>query len=190
MRLPIKELAGDETLGGTAPGELLLAALLSAIAEKDCNAPIFIDFEEISIATNSFLRVAILGFRSFCRENRPACPIVVANANYAVADELHQLLRSRRDALVTCRLDETGPHEARILGHLDEKQSLALNAVLDLGKADAPTLARKCETTQIGRFTKWNNRLRALVQKGILIEQTAGRSKMYSPVLEGLRYGN
>jgi hypothetical protein len=67
---------------------------------------------------------------------------------------------------------------------LDEKQRVTLEAVVDAKEADAGTLQHRFRKSDEIGITGWNNRLAALVAKGLLIETQKGRGKLYRPVLE------
>jgi hypothetical protein len=190
LRFLVRPLAGDETLGGSENGARLLANMIPRIAaSKQSSGPVFLDFDGIRIATASFLRECVLGLRSYCQHNRPGLHVVVANAHPVVVEELHFLLTRLRDALPSCRLDARGAvSEARILGVLDEKQAVTLQAIVELGGADARTLTQKVAKERIG-ITGWNNRLAALAGKGLVMETRSGRAKIYRPILEGLSHG-
>ena len=96
----------------------------------------------------------------------------------------------RNDAMVMCLLDtHTAPSRPVVLGTVDGKQLTALDAVLALREADAPQLALQFKAAEPISTTAWNNRLAALVAKGLLIEISSGRGKRYRPVLEGMAYG-
>src|SRR3546814_12965751 len=70
----------------------------------------FLDFAEVDIATGSFLREAVMGFRDFCRNAAGMIYPVVANANAIIEEELATYLRGRNDAIWACThaTDENG----------------------------------------------------------------------------------
>lgn len=190
MRVSILKLVGEETLGGSVPGEILLGKLKKETATAKPDTPILLDFDGIAVATYSYLRASVMEFREHIRKNNPECPVIIASLSEAVAEELSELLKNTRDALIVCDLENSTVRNAHVLGILDDKQQIALRAVLEFGSTDAPTLARRFEGESDRRFTKWNNRLSALAQKGILAEKVHGRSKRYSAAVEGLTYGD
>jgi hypothetical protein len=188
--VPIREFTRSEIAGGAVLGETVFARIVDAIAKSRTSGAVFLDFAGIEVATYSFLRASVLSLRRHCSENRRDAPVIIANANTEVLEELEVLLAERGDALVVCDLYATVAANPRVIGTLDSMQALTLGAIVEYGESDAPTLARRFEASDDRRFTKWNNRLTALVKKGILRERTVGRSKFYSPVIEGLTYGN
>jgi hypothetical protein len=149
---------------------------------------VVVDFAEVHIATASFMREALLGFRDYCRNSRPNLFPIVAGLGVKVREELDGLLQLKGDILVACDLAPSGGiKDAAVIGNLDPKQKATLKAVLKSGRADAVTLAKRHR--ELPNPTAWNNRLAALASKGILRETQVGRSKVYEPVVEALAYG-
>jgi hypothetical protein len=82
------------------------------------------------------------------------------------------------------------PTKPHVLGILEDKQKETLEIVVASKEVDAPGLAEKYDEPNEASANKWNNRLAALAAKGILKERRVGRTKHFSPILEGLTYGN
>ncbi len=192
IRIDVHELTDDheDVLAGATEGAEMLSRLISAVAEVTDVRVILLDFRHVHIATASFLRESVLGFRDYSRRSRVNLYPVLANANLRVMEELEGLLRDKGDAVVVCETTERGVvRAARVIGKLEEKQRVTLRAVLEVRRADAPTLSRR-PGADLKTTTAWNNRLVSLVSKGILMETSAGRNKVYQPVLEVLTHGN
>lgn len=190
MALRLRDLAGDDVLAGAREGVAMLAKLINALGQGEDTALAILDFGDIRVATGSYLRESVLGFRNHCRQRVPATAVVIANADPVVAEELRNLLSASGDALVACDLSRAGePRNGYVLSPLEEKQRVTLDAVLRLGVADARALHHRFRRTETIGVTGWNNRLAALVEKGILIEEREGRTKRYRPVLKELRHG-
>ena len=136
------------------------------------------------MATASFLRESVIGFRDYARRSLPSLYPVVANLSVAVAEELEFFVRARGDALLACDLDTNGAVIApRLIGELDPAQRATFDAVREGGAVSAPGLAQRYADARIGS-TAWNNRLSALASKGLLVERRLGRAKSFSSVLE------
>lgn len=144
----------------------------------------FLDFADVDIATGSFLREAVMGFRDFCRNATGMMYPVVSNANETIEEELATYLRGRNDAIWACSLDgndkATNP---RILGELDSGQMGTIQLIAQHHPISAPELAKLRPDEKIGA-TAWNNRLATLSAKGMLKEVRHGKTKLFSPVLE------
>jgi hypothetical protein len=185
LRHRLIDLTGGQTvLSGAIPGRKLLSTLIAATRSSETPTPAFLDFDRVEVATASFLREAVIGFRDYARQTLPNIYPVVANLLPAVAEELEFFVRARGDALWSCELDA---HDrvlgARLIGDLDPAQRSTFEAVIELGAITAPELAARFGSQGIGP-TAWNNRLSALATKGLLVERKQGKSKSFSPLLE------
>lgn len=180
---------GDDVLAGAGPGAEALSELIGIVADLHESGVVVLDFQGVDVATASFLRESVLGFRDYCRNSRATLYPLLANLGVKVREELEGLLRLKGDAVVVCDLNASGKvRNAVVVGTLDPKQKITLAAVLKAGKADAVTLARR--DAEVKNPTAWNNRLASLAAKGILRETRNGRSKIYQPVVEVLSHGN
>jgi len=190
MIVKLHDVAGGEQLSGATNGLRAMTLIAQSLPLNLDGSLLILDFSGIEIATGSFLRSLIFSLRDFCLEHRRGVALVLANLNEAVQEELTDRLRSMREAIVTCKLSPTGDvTSARVVGILEERQAETLAAVMRAGETDAPTLAGNDHESDASA-NKWNNRLAALVAKGILKERRSGRVKRYSAVLEGLEHGS
>lgn len=175
---------GQTVLSGAIPGRKLLSVLIAATPAVLAPTPAFLDFASIEVATASFLREAVIGFRDYARQSLPNIYPAVANPTSAVAEELDFFVRARGDVLWACQLDaEDAVVGARLIGDLDPAQRSTFDAAVSLGAITAPELAARYADQRIGA-TAWNNRLSALATKGLLVERKQGKSKSFSPLLE------
>lgn len=188
MRFEMQAFAGSGVLAGALHGQKVFARIVAATDTKSDPEIIFLDFSGVAVATTSFLRESVVGYRNYARSHWSNVYPIVANLGPAVREELEQFLVQQGDALAVCKLNRSSePSDVHVLGRLDGKQDLALRAVVQAGEVDAPTLARTHKDPPSP--TAWNNRLAALASKGLIIESSTGRGKRYRPVLERLRYG-
>jgi hypothetical protein len=191
MKLSLSSFARSGVLAGSSNGAEILSQLVAQVNRVSTPTVVVLDFAGISVATGSFLRECVLGFRDYCRRSQPNLYLVVANLEDTVIEELQYLLQSKREALVACTLTPNGrATQPQILGTLEEKQRLTLEAVLAVEEADAGMLSERFGSTEKIGVTGWNNRLASLAASGILMEVRHGRSKRYRPILEGLSYGS
>ena len=185
MRHRLLELMDGQTvLSGAIPGRRLLGALIAATPSANTPTLAVLDFGGVEVATASFLRESVISFRDYARQALPNIYPVVANLAAAVAEELDFFVRARGDVLLRCDLDAAGEVvAARLVGDLDPAQRATFDAVRKVGAISAPELAALFADQHIGP-TAWNNRLSALANKGLLIEQRQGKTKSFSPLLE------
>ena len=174
---------GQTVLAGAIPGRRLLSGLIAATPSSAAPTPVFLDFTAIQIATASFLREAVIGFRDYARQSLRNVYPAVANLAPAVAEELDFFVRARGDAMWSCELDSGDTViGAQLIGELDSAQRSTFEAALEFGAITAPELAARFADQRIGP-TAWNNRLSALATKGLLIERKQGKTKSFSPLL-------
>lgn len=185
IRYPIHSIAASRaTLAGTAMGRQLLAQLIAETKPFTSPTVAYLDFGGIDIATGSFLREAVLGFRDFGRNAIGTLYPVLANANATIEEELSIYLKDRNDAIWACSLKEDGTaFNAHILGDLDLVQLSTLQLISQHKAISAPELAKMRPSEGIGT-TAWNNRLATLAAKGILMEVKQGKTKLFTPVME------
>lgn len=191
-RIEIKKLAGGQAvLAGAGLGATVFGALVTAGPKPTAPTVQFLDFQDIAVATASFLREAVIAYRDHCRATFPAIYPVLANLSDTVEEEFGNLLVQRGDAMASCHLSESGQaSRARVLGSLESKQAEALRLVIEAGAIDAPSLARDQKNSERVGTTAWNNRLSALARKALVVSTPQGRSVVFRPVLKGLSYGS
>jgi hypothetical protein len=183
----MRDVGGDDVLAGSIEGKTVLGKLITSVTGTGSPSPVFLDFSGVSVATGSWLREAVIAFRSYCLNSQLNLYPVIANPSPKVVEEMEVLLKLLNDAMVSCELDEGGKViSAQVLGPLEGKQQVTLEAVLVLREADAVTLAEKYKDEEKVGATGWNNRLAALAAKSILMEIKRGRVKFYVPVVEAL----
>jgi hypothetical protein len=189
MHVKLLELTRTSLLAGATNGLTALTRLISLI--KRCSeAQLFVlDFAGIELATASFLRECVLGFRDYCRQSQANLYPIIANANQIVEEELGLLLQDRNEAMIACKVSGSKLSKSHLIGFLDEKLKLTLSAAVERGSVEAGTLAEHyLDAEKIG-VTGWNNRLANLSAAGLLIETKAGRAKTYRPIVEGIHLG-
>ncbi|HRX38232.1 MAG TPA: hypothetical protein P5072_02265, partial [Parvularculaceae bacterium] len=122
MKIRLRDMMDNSVLAGAGNGKSAFAALLAATGPEPAEPlPLFIDFSDVDIATASFLREPVFGFKNYMRTIDSLHYPVVANANASVLDELAIIAEARRDAVAVCDLEEgENAHNARIIGDLDD----------------------------------------------------------------------
>lgn len=190
MRFAFETFATDHVLATSQLGKKVFAALIGKIVTQSEATLLYLDFAEVEVATTSFLRDSVVALRDYARAHLPTVYPVVTNPSAGVKEELHEFLRSRGDALATCRLSaQDHASDPEVLGQLDGKQLATLRAVVAATETDAVELLKQFAAEESVGTTAWNNRLATLSAKGLVIETAAGRTKRYRPVLENLKYG-
>jgi hypothetical protein len=186
MKIRLADIGGSNVLAQAAGGRAVLRKLLAITdAEPDRPEPVFLDFHDVEVATSSFLRESVLGFRDATRTRRSNFYPVISGANATVKEELLDMLRLRGEAMLSCNLSSTGsPRDVELLGALDPKYRQTFDLVARRGETDAGTLMRESGEDDTVSRTAWNNRLATLAGLGLVVEISQGRAKRYKPVLE------
>jgi len=180
-----KEVGNQSVLAGAAEGGALLSRLITSVDEPSRPESLFLDFGGIAVATASFLRDGPLAYRQLVRSRGSNIYPVIANANDKIVEELRLFLLSQNDAMFCCALSRMGSvSDIRLVGTLDEKQAVTLELVRQLGEVDTGRLTDGGYDPSV-KPTAWNNRLAALVDKGLIIESARGRSKYFRLSVRG-----
>jgi hypothetical protein len=177
----------DPVLSGAINGKAAFAAMVKAIdREPPAPAALFLDFSSVSVATASYLRESVFALKAHLRNVASKYYPVAANANASVYDELLTIANARNDAILSCGLsDKDTVYDILLVGQLDPKQQMTFDLVNEMKDADAGRLMQQYgDEEHTTSTTAWNNRLAALVARGLILEFTRGRAKYYRPVLE------
>lgn len=185
MRLNVFDLAERRNiLAGTVMGRRLLSRLIDATGDTKASEIVFLDFTGVDVATSSFLRECLIGYRDFARRSTASIYPVLANLPSSVFEELEFFVRRRGEVFWCCDLyDQEVWMNPRLVGQLEAVQRATFEAVARMGAATAGELAKQAPESDV-RATAWNNRLAALAAKGVLVESRKGSTKVFRLVLE------
>lgn len=178
------EFSNQGVLSGAIEGRNAFLSILGQCSTPPTSPrPLVLNFSRIDLATASFLRECVFGLKDHMRARRSTWYPVLANVKSGVEDELSILTQASRDALILCTCDSDGViSNPRLFGDLDPKHQRTFEMVAERGEADAGSLADAYgRTEQLQNTTAWNNRLRTLADRGVLMELTKGRAKIYRP---------
>ena len=184
MKLVMKSYSTNGVLAGAVDGQNVFRKLLAACEKKpDSPTPLVLDFKAVELASASFLRESVFALKSHMRAKGAAWYPVLANVSATIEDELSILTESKKDALILCLCNEDGKiSEPRLFGDLDPKHQRTFELVAECGEADAVALAQSFGASeQLQNATAWNNRLKTLCDRGVLMEFSKGRAKSYRP---------
>lgn len=187
MEMIIKDLIGLDVLSGAVNGKKAFTKMIALTATEPAEPqPVFINFAGVELATASFLRESAVALKTYKRAINSKFYPIVANIGAGIDEELEILMMARGDAMVACNRNKKGHvSNIRLIGDLDPKQAVTFKLVSKLPEADAGSLMEKYGAAErTTSTTAWNNRLSALVSRGLLREFTRGRSKFYRPLVE------
>ena len=190
MRLRVRDIENRSILAGADTGKRLFSRAAEKLSSPSKPEILFVDFEGVELASASFLREAVLGLKGWCRRQGSKWFPVVANAGSDTLNELSIVCDLQSDAILACNLDsENAVTCSTLIGQLDEKQHDAFQFVTRSRGATAKELMESSTSERALSPTAWNNRLNVLVQKGLVMESSAGRSKIFRPLLEEAENG-
>lgn len=174
----------EPVLAGALNGKVAFARMIQDIEGNPLLAtPLFLDFQDVQVATASFLRESLFALKSYLRARNSTYYAVAANVNESVYDELLMVAHAKNDAIISCRLNEDSQvSDIGLVGQLDPKQQLTFDLVNRLRETDASTLKERYGDAE--KTTAWNNRLAGLAARGLIREFSNGRAKYYRPVVE------
>jgi hypothetical protein len=172
------------TLTGVASGKAALPKLLSAVLREP--GTVLLDFSDFELITASAFREAILPLIVLLNNDGRTC--VLVNANEVIREEATIAAERSGVLLLFARAQGAALVDPTVVGTLDEKLVIALDIVLKQGEADAKSVSEQSGESTV--TTVWNNRLVALQKMGLLRERKVGKTKFYSPVVEGMSRGS
>jgi hypothetical protein len=183
--LDVKGLTTASFLSGKEPGKDLLPKLMAAVPPEP-EQIIAVNLDSIDVVTASFFREAFRAFRDYAR-NSLQCAVVFVNATDATIEEAKILALQMGDVFVFSNSSNGHLSNGKVVGHLEDKQALALKLVTTLGEADARKVRE--ESGHSTGQSVWSNRLSALLAKGILVERIDGRTKIFRPLIKEMAFG-
>jgi hypothetical protein len=186
QRISISELeGGEQVLSGLHRGRCLYDKLVPRLPRNIEPHALYLDFKGVDLVTGSYIREGILKLKKHCRDEGLNIYPVMANISDETVPELELALKAYSDTILICTLDNRNRvGSVRLLGVLEDKDLKTFQAVASGKEVDATSLAEQYALQEKIGPTGWNNRLAALVAKGIVIELRRGRAKFYRPVLE------
>jgi hypothetical protein len=186
----IHALYGGKTLAGTGAGKSFFAKLLEATGDLNQGTIVGFDLRKTDLVTASFFRVSFKAFRDHARSTTGVYPVHICTSGPTL-EEVKAYADDVRDAFIFGDLDDRSELRAPfIIGPMEEKQARTLMYLEDLGEADAATMyTRYPEVPPLTSSAAWSNRLASLANKGLVVERSEGRSKIYRPIAKGIRYG-
>lgn len=180
----VAALLGTSTLTGVAAGRAALPKLVAAAVGKQSAA--LLDFRGFELVTASAFREAFVPVVMLLNKGSQAC--ILVNANEVIREEATIAAERSELPLIFATTSSETLTAATVVGVLDDKLAIALDIVLREGEADAKLVSEKSGESTV--TTVWNNRLVALQKMGLLRERKVGKTKFYSPVVEGMSRGS
>lgn len=175
-------------LSGATAGRSAALAMAEALPDLPGDPPVVLDFSGVEIATASFLREAVLGFRQLIRHDYPS--LLLQNLGSATLEDLREVLTARNEVIAVLPSLNDEQQAPKLIGELEPKLRKIFETLQLEGGLTARELAEKYPDEGLSTVTAWNNRLAALAELGLAVSERIGRSKVYSSILEAQDHGH
>jgi DNA-binding transcriptional ArsR family regulator len=183
----VTDLARSTELAGAADGEAWFQAARQRLDTEEAGL-LALDFNDVRLATVSWLREGPLALRTYASAMRPDIVIFAGNLSDFVREELEVALEATGNVMIAADISpDFDVHRPTVMGHLDPALHDTLRVVQGQSEFDALFVSRALPHVGLSAAS---NRLAALEVKGILKSERRGRARVYSPLLEDLQYGN
>jgi hypothetical protein len=174
---------GDSVLAGSSTGRRVREKLWD-LAKSSAVGLFVMDFRGLDVATSSFLREGIIGFRNLVRQERSDLYPVLSNLSANVEEEFVALLNQMGEAFWVFDLTKGKVKKRRLIGRIDPKLKETLDLIEGGQGYDAATLWKSTNSTESIGVTAWNNRLSNLSKQGLVFESRVGKQKYFHPLHE------
>lgn len=141
----------------------------------------FLDFEGVETVNGSWLNMAISPLFPWSSQSQNDFFPVLSHFPEKDLDELELVAKLNAQSFLIAP-DTTEPIcSALLVGPLDEGLRLTLEKLIELGGVTGAELARQVPEAGI-QATAWNNRLKELHDKRLLVRHRHGRRQIYLPI--------
>lgn len=179
------ELAGS--LGRELQGRLLgrkhFGQVCGMLAETPIGEMVILDFKGVEMMTGSWANEMIVPLYTWAANPRNDLFPVLRNLRPGWDEELQLLAGWNQQCYLWAKGREDRPTRAVLIGSLDPAHQTTLEAVLQLQKITGAELERRFPKEGVGA-TAWNNRLKELYTKRLLVRAKRGREQVYSPLMD------
>jgi len=176
-------------LGPELQGRLLGRRHFGQACEMLADTPsgeiVLIDFEGVEIMTGSWANEMVVPLYEWAADARNDLFPILRNLTNRWDEELQLLANWNQQCYLWAKGSDGHPSQATLIGSLDSPLRRTLDAVVQFTQVTGAELERKFPKEGIGA-TAWNNRLRDLYTKRLLVRSKQGREQIYSTVVKGI----
>ena len=170
-------------LTGKATGRKHYAKICGMLAKARNGEVVFLDFEDVETVTGSWLNMAISPVFRWAAESQNDLFPVLTHFPSAALDELELVAEVNQQCYPVADVKADELRKVLLVGPLDEALKEAMVKLAELHEATGAEMARQVPDAGI-QATGWNNRLRDLYEKRLLLRRKQGRQQIYSPVAD------
>src|SRR5581483_9062661 len=155
--------------------------LCSQIAHARHGDIVYLDFQGVDSVHCSWLHTAIAPLFRWAAESQNDYYPVFSHFPPNSLDELELVATINRQCYLVSDAPKPAVASAVLVGDLDPGLKATLEKVCESGAMTGAELARKAPKAGI-QATAWNNRLRDLFLKRLLVRRKEGRQQVYGPI--------
>lgn len=168
-------------LHGKTAGQAAFARLCEQLYSATPGQVVFLDLAGVRLVNGSWLNSAIAPLLSWASDGENDLYPVMANFPEEWRDELELVGRANGQCFALVEGCEVPIQRLHLVGTLDDALLTTYRSVASLGEATGAELARLLPEVGI-QPTAWNNRLRELYERRLLLRRTQGRQQVYTPL--------
>lgn len=183
MRVEVRKLGRH--LQGKSAGRRDFGLLCNQLAQARHGEVVFLDFEGVETVHGSWLNTAVGPLFRWAAERQNDYYPVFSRFPVGSLDELDLVASINRQCYLVSRNSNDGVDEAVVVGSLDPSLKSTLERVCKSGQVTGAELARQAPDAGI-QATAWNNRLRDLFVKRLLLRRKEGRQQFYGPIARSI----
>lgn len=183
MRVEVRKLGRH--LQGKSAGRKDFGLLCNQLARARHGEIVFLDFEGVETVNGSWLNTAVGPLFRWAAESQNDYYPVFSAFPVGSLDELDLIATINRQCYLVSKTSNTIVDEAIVVGNLDPSLKNTLERVCESGQVTGAELARQSPDAGI-QATAWNNRLRDLFVKRLLIRRKEGRQQLYGPIVRSI----
>jgi STAS-like domain of unknown function (DUF4325) len=175
------------SLGPVLQGRLLgrkhFGQVCGMLAETPMGETVVLDFNGVEMMTGSWANEMIVPLYMWAADPRNDLFPVLSNLRLGWDEELQLLAGWNQQCYLWEQGREGRPTRTVLIGPLDPVYQKTLEAVLRFKQITGAELERKFPEEGVGA-TAWNNRLKDLYTKRLLVRAKRGREQVYSPLMD------
>jgi hypothetical protein len=182
MEIQLARFLDETRFQGQPRGTRHFAKICEALSGVDQGESVYLDFTGADVLTGSWISAALIQLHRWAANPEIELFIVLCNIPHSdFTDELRYVANHARVAFLVAP-GKAPSRSASVVGSLDPGQEETLSAVVKAGQVTGAALERLYPDLAV-KATAWNNRLKDLHKKRLLMRSKAGREQVYRPVV-------
>jgi hypothetical protein len=182
MEIQLASYLGENRFQGQPRGTRHFARVCDALSSVDQGETVYLDFTEVEVITGSWISAMLIQLLRWAANPEIELFVVLCNiTDPDFIDELRYVGNHARVAFLVAS-GKAPSRSAIVVGPLDPGQKETLSAVVKAGQVTGAELERLHPGGTV-KATAWNNRLKDLHNKRLLMRNKLGREQIYRPVV-------